>query len=230
MSNPFPIGVGFVPIPAPLLGELLSDIKDLNELKIILRCIWHIHQKKGTPRIIRRDELYSDPSVAQALGVYAEELERAVSAALNLAVSKGIFLEIEQLENGPAYVLNTEPERRSVLRTMHNDVARIQRKSETSYGATNRPTIFGVYEQNIGPLTPVISDRINEAQITYPEKWICEAIEIAAENGVRNWRYVAAVRANRLAGDMSDGKSGKNSEEDRLEPYKRAWKKYVRKV
>ena len=230
MFNPFPRGVEFVPIPAPLLGELLSDIKDLNELKIILRGIWHIHQKKGTPRVMYRDELYSDPSVAQALGAYAEELERAVDAALDLAVAKGIFMEIEQKENRPSYVLNTDSERRSVLRTMHNDELRNQPKSETRSVAINRPTVFGFYEQNIGPLTPIISDRINEAQTTYPEKWICEAIEIAAENGVRNWRYVAAVLANRLAGDMSDGKSGRNSEEDGLEPYKRAWEKYVRKV
>jgi len=56
-----------------------------------------------------------------------------------------------------------------------------------------RPNLFHLYEENIGPLTPLISDTLQEAEETYPLEWIEEAIRIAVQRNVRNWRYIDAI-------------------------------------
>ncbi len=55
------------------------------------------------------------------------------------------------------------------------------------------PNIFRLYEENIGPLTPMIADELTEAEQTYPPAWIEEAIRIAVENNKRNLRYIFAI-------------------------------------
>jgi DnaD/phage-associated family protein len=68
----------------------------------------------------------------------------------------------------------------------------------------NRPTIFALYEQNIGPLTPLIADTLKDAEATYPQSWIAEAVQIAVEVNKRNWRYIEAI----LRRWTTEGKSG----------------------
>ena len=38
-----------------------------------------------------------------------------------------------------------------------------------------RPNIFKLYEENIGPLTPLIADALKDAEETYPPEWVAEA-------------------------------------------------------
>ena len=61
---------------------------------------------------------------------------------------------------------------------------------------SDRPNIFSLYEANIGPLTPMIADLLQEAEQTYPVYWIEQAMKIAVENNVRRWRYVEAILAS----------------------------------
>ena len=44
-----PSGVRSVPVPAPLLGELLEDIGDLAELKCALRFFWLLAASTARP-------------------------------------------------------------------------------------------------------------------------------------------------------------------------------------
>lgn len=55
---------------------------------------------------------------------------------------------------------------------------------------------FKIYEQEIGGLTPMIADAIKDAEKTYPLDWIPEAIAIAVQKNIRNWKYVEAILAN----------------------------------
>lgn len=52
---------------------------------------------------------------------------------------------------------------------------------------------FKLYEENIGPLTPLIADALKDAEQMYPEEWIAEALEIAVLKNKRNWKYVEAI-------------------------------------
>jgi DnaD/phage-associated family protein len=56
-----------------------------------------------------------------------------------------------------------------------------------------RPTIFTLYEENIGPLTPLVADALKDAEETYPESWLSDAIDLAARNNKRSWSYCEAI-------------------------------------
>ena len=57
----------------------------------------------------------------------------------------------------------------------------------------DRPNIYMLYEENIGPLTPLIADRLRAAEEKYKPNWIADAIEKAVVSNVRSWRYVEAI-------------------------------------
>jgi DNA replication protein len=50
-----------------------------------------------------------------------------------------------------------------------------------------------VYEENIGPLTPILAERLAEAQAEHGDEWVIDAISVAVENNARRWSYAAAV-------------------------------------
>ena len=53
--------------------------------------------------------------------------------------------------------------------------------------------IFALVEQEIGELTPMMRDKVNDALNTYPYFWIPEAISIAVSRNARSWDYVEGV-------------------------------------
>ncbi len=77
-----------------------------------------------------------------------------------------------------------------------------------------RPNIYALYEQNIGPLTPILSETLQDAEKSYPADWIEDAIKIAVTRNVRNWQYVEAIlRSWKEKG--RDGTDRKSAEEKR---------------
>jgi len=65
------------------------------------------------------------------------------------------------------------------------------------------------YEQNIGPLTPMLGESIGRAIDEYTEGWVIDAIKIAAEKGIRNWSYVEGILKRWHAkGRRDDNKKG----------------------
>jgi len=84
---------------------------------------------------------------------------------------------------------------------------------------------FRVYEENIGPLTPLIADSIKdwENELKDPT-WIADAIQEAVKNNKRNWKYCEAIlkrwlkegQVSRKAGPKGK-KPGKKKES--LKPY-----------
>jgi DnaD/phage-associated family protein len=57
----------------------------------------------------------------------------------------------------------------------------------------DRPNAFRLYEQNIGPLTPLVADQIGRALEEYPADWIEDAMEEAVSYNRRSWRYMARI-------------------------------------
>ncbi len=71
-----------------------------------------------------------------------------------------------------------------------------------------RPNIFALYEQNIGLLTPLLAEKLQDAEGRYPIEWIEAAFEEAVSNNKRSWRYIERI-LERWAVE------GKNSGQDR---------------
>ena len=80
-----------------------------------------------------------------------------------------------------------------------------------------KSNIFKLYEENIGPITPLLSDMLREAEKNYPSEWFEEAFEIAVSRNIRNWKYVEAI----LARWKEKGKDERKDQQDIVKDAKR---------
>ena len=108
-------------------------------------------------------------------------------------------------------------------------------KDKNKNGGDDFSKICKTYENEIGLLSPGISDKIKMALEDYPAEWIEAAIDIAVANNKRNWAYILGI----LKRWKSDGfQNQKPKEEDRIKYLKELeaqkqkeideWNKYVR--
>ena len=91
----FPAGYKSTPVPNPLLSSLLEDINDLDELKVTLRTIWFLHQRRLFPASIRAEDLLSDRTTAAMLHASGAQLEERVSKGLEKAIRRGTLLAVQ---------------------------------------------------------------------------------------------------------------------------------------
>jgi len=75
--------------------------------------------------------------------------------------------------------------------------------------------VYVLYEQNIGLLTPMIVDQIEQAQQIYPEAWFEDAIREAVTYNRRSWRYVQRILQNWSQSGRGAGIGGTNEENRR---------------
>ena len=59
-----------------------------------------------------------------------------------------------------------------------------------------RPSVYKLYEENIGPLTPYTAELLRDAAKSYSEEWLEDAIKEAVHYNARSWRYVQAILHN----------------------------------
>jgi DnaD/phage-associated family protein len=72
--------------------------------------------------------------------------------------------------------------------------------------STTTTSLFSAYENNIGPITTMVADSLQDAEKTYPLQWITDAIKLAVENNKRNWRYCETILKRWQADGKDDGK------------------------
>ncbi len=222
----FPRGTQYTPVPSPLFGPLLERIDDLKELRCTLRIIWLMHHKKGHPRLLTEAELRSDPTLARLMGDTQEERSRALDGALRAAVLRGTLIAGSLRKNGATvnvYTLNTEAHRKAFeargIRPPSAPAPAEGDLDDTWAGSAQRPNAYALYEQNIGMLTPLVSEQIRQAEETYPSEWIEDAIKEAVRANVRNWRYIARILERWEFQGRTDGRPQEDSATVRRESY-----------
>ncbi|HFQ92784.1 MAG TPA: DnaD domain protein, partial [Anaerolineae bacterium] len=171
-------------------------IDNLAELKVTLYAFWALGQKEGKVRYLRLVDFLNDPEFVKGLGPTAEIAADNLLDGLERAVARGTFLHVN-IESADGkmdlYFLNTQKGRTAVDGITRGEWRPNPDEDEPITLLVERPNIFILYEQNIGPLTPLVADELRDAEQTYPPRWIEEAIQIAVENNVRKWRYVLGI-------------------------------------
>ena len=142
--------------------------------------------------------------MARGLGLALDEL-RAQSAQLGDAGEGGAGRRL--------YALNTEADRRAIGELLGDGGLAETEEDEPLASARERPNVFALYEDNIGMLSPMISEELKEAEQSYPEAWFEDAIKEAVANNKRSWRYVAAILDRWEREGRSDGGSGRYPKE-----------------
>lgn len=203
-------GVRYIPVPAPLFGELLQEIQDITELKIILRIIRLIHNKKGLERYVSIDELLADRVLSVGIGSMDLDSRRThILQSLESSEKRKILIKINRKDTGAfAYFLNTEFERQAIGKMKDFEH---QSDFEPWETGEDRPNIYSLYEQNIGILTPIVAEKIGEAEQRYPVEWIEEAITEAVSLNSRNWRYISRILERWEIEGKQNGESRKHS-------------------
>lgn len=167
-------------MPDSLFSALLPRITDLAELRVVLHALWRLQHMDSELRALSR----SDFSEIE-LGLDAAEVE----GGLGRAVADGILLRAGDGAQ-TRYLLNS-PQGRTAAQALADGTWSDDRGVSST--PLERPNVFGLYEQNIGPLTPLIADALKEAERSFPAEWIREAVELAAKNNKRSWSYCEAI-------------------------------------
>jgi len=205
----FPAGkVRTVSIPDPVFTELIPLIDDLAELKLTLHVLWRLGRQRGKLRYMRRADLASDQLLLSGLGQAPME---ALSEALRRAVERGTLLRVQAAVGETAeeiYFANTPKGRAAAEAIAHGEWPK-------GLESAGRPNIFTLYEQNIGMLTPLITDQLRAAEETYPADWIEDAFREAVSLNKRSWRYIQAILDRWHTEGRGDEAGRRPAEEDR---------------
>jgi DnaD/phage-associated family protein len=186
----FPEGkLALVTLPEQVFTELIPHIDDPDELKVILVVLCRLAKMRSdVSPWVTASELHRDAVIETALG--GQNVDRRLQQALSQAVERGALLAAPwQRADGDVEVryFANSPKGRAAVDAMQ--------RGESPQRATveERPNIFSLYEENVGPLTSLISEELMEAEETYPAAWIVDAFREAVRANKRNWRYIRAI-------------------------------------
>lgn len=221
----FPGGAKATVIPSSFFSELLPLIEDAAELRVTLYVFYALGRRKGYPHFVTERELRAEGPLLAALGDGNDAEPLALLASgLAMAVERGSLLRLEVEQDGcrEALITTNLPANRRAFEQVRDGRLAIGRvlPGESAPPASQRENVFHLYEQNIGPLTPLIAEELKEAEQLYPYEWLEEALKEAALQNKRSWRYTAAIlqrwategRTRETAGRDSDGAASARSQ------------------
>lgn len=215
----FPAGrLKTIALPALFFSELLPIIDNLAELRVTLYAFWALHRKDGQIRYLRRQDFLLDDILMDSLGKIRRVAETVLDDALERAVARGTLLPVSIESTGGTeslYFMNTERGRAAVEGIASGEWRPTGDPTEPVSLAAERPNIFVLYEQNIGPLTPLIAEQLRDAEQSYPLGWIEEAIGIAVNNNARKWAYISRILERWKEEGKHDASVGGDSTRDR---------------
>jgi len=112
---------------------------------------------------------------------------------LDAAVERGALLRVDA-GSQPLYFLNTPVSERAIegIRNGSLQLGRTLPAAQEPPKA-RRENVFQLYEANIGPITPLVAEALQEAEQLYPYEWLEEALREAALLNKRSWRYASRI-------------------------------------
>lgn len=205
----------FTQLPDTFFHQLLNQIEDAAELKVTLYFLWRVEHMDGSFRALQEADFD-----ARQLGLPVDEIR----SGLEKAVKRGTVLRVESAQE--VYFLLNSPRGRAALQAS-------QSGKWTPHGAGTdvpfeRPNIFRLYEENIGPLTPLIADALKDAEETYSAEWVAETIDLAVRNNKRSWRYCEAILKRWKEEGRAEKQDRRDAEKDRDKYTKGEYADYIK--
>jgi DNA replication protein len=207
----FPPRPEVTPLPNIFFSEVLPRLESPAEIKVVMQVFFLLSRKKGYPRFISYEELANDPVLIKGLGDAGGEFRGILAGALDNAAKQRIFLHIPvDIEGKPdeAYFINNEAEKDTLARISEGKlkIPNITIRKVEEAVVEQPSDIYNLYEQNIGMLTPILAEELQEAEHKYPAEWVQEAFRIALRSNVRNWKYINGILKRWEREGKQDGK------------------------
>jgi DnaD/phage-associated family protein len=209
----FPAGARAIAIPSLFFTAVLPCIEDPAELVVTVYFFFAHARKKGQPRFLTYAELAADGSLTAALGALPED---GLRRGLNAAVERGTLLRLAVEQNGGAelFFLNAPEGQRAVAAVKAGRVELGGLRVEGGASRAPLPSVFALYEENIGTIGPLIADELKDAETRYPREWIEAAFKEAVSLNKRSWRYIEAILKRYEAEGPDYEKAGRDTEGD----------------
>lgn len=212
----FPSRPEYVPIPKVFFSDILPAIEDPAELAVSLHLFRLLAARRGYPRAVPEQEVLSDRALGS--GLSGRDQAGAAARGLEAALARGTFIRAATPEGHGWVLLNTESDRRAAAAIAQGLVpAGGGAKAPIAYVQPQTRDIFSLYEQVVGLLSPIIAERLQEAENEYPAEWVEEAFRLAGEHNKRSWRYVETILERWKAEGKDDGKPGRNPPAKRVD-------------
>jgi DnaD/phage-associated family protein len=214
----FPARPDYTAVPALYLARVMPGVADIAELKSTLQAIQVMGRIKGPDRYVLFDELASSPAFMAGLGATPDEARDALRRGLEAAVARGVLVALRLRQGGretAAYALNHAPGQAALAKIERGEI----RLPDTAPAplelpAGPPPNIFKLYEQNIGLLTPMITEELKAAEKEYPAEWVRDAFREAVALNKRSWRYIQRVLEKWTSEGRSDGQTRQGASQD----------------
>jgi DnaD/phage-associated family protein len=204
----------FTQLPDTFFHQILKQVDDVAELKVTLYLLWRVEHMEGPFRALSKMDFN-----IKELGLSAEDITRG----LEKAVQRGSLLKIQK-ETAVYFLLNS-PRGRAGGQAIEN--GQWNPKTGISAPPIERPNIFRLYEENIGPLTPLIADALKDAEETYSPEWIADAIAYAVEYNKRNWKYCETILKRWKDEGRGEKQDRHDAEEDRRKYVEGKYSDYI---
>jgi DnaD/phage-associated family protein len=205
----------FTRLPGSFFRRLLGEIEDAAELKVTLYFLWRAEHSERPVHALRERDF--DP---RSLGLAADAIRRGLESAVRRGTLLGHAGEAETV-----YFLNSPRGRAAAESFAKGGLG--EAALEPSAEPVERPNVFKLYEENIGPLTPLIADALKDAEATYRPEWIEDAIGLAVKNNKRSWKYCEAILKRWKEEGRGEKQDRRNAEKDRDRYVKGEYADYV---
>jgi DnaD/phage-associated family protein len=152
----------------------------------------------------------------------SNQLDWMPTETLQALLQCGLLLKFATDTDGKTIFLPGTPSGRANLSQLEKRQLRLDDLKPSTEAVRERPNLFKLYEDNIGPLTPMVSDLLQEDAREYPADWFEDAIKEALSHNARKWSYVRAILKN-----WKENGREKTHEKDsqRLEKFKELYRK-----
>lgn len=219
-------------VPNLFFSDLLPVIDNLAELKVTLYAFWALTQKEGQVRYLRLTDFMNDSEFVKGFGPTIDLSTHTLLDGIERAVARGTLLHVN-VEGAQGamelYFLNTVKGRAAVEGITRGEWRPNPDEDEPITLLVERPNIFVLYEQNIGPLTPIIADELRDAEQTFPVSWVEEAIKLAVANNVRKWRYVLSILERWRQEGKTDGVGRRDTQKELRQQIPEEYKDIVKR-
>jgi DnaD/phage-associated family protein len=217
--------INFDRIPALFFSELMPKIDHLGELKVTLYVLWRLDHMEGDFRYLTVSDFLEDTLFMEGLSDSPEIRTTLLDESLARCVKRGTLLESTIHQGSKQIVLYffNSPKGRAAIEAIETQSWHpLEFDSQPPIELVpERPNIFQLYEENIGPVTPLLAEALGDAEDEYPASWIEEAFQIAVEKNVRNWRYIAAILRRWQERGFDVREERKRAEEDSSKDFRR---------
>lgn len=188
-------------VPEWFLVDTAPRISSIEEMQVCLAVFRILAMRGGYETPIDDRSIVRDPVLRQALKYPggAKSSDQRIDKGLELALGRNTLIRV-LADSGARqvwwYFLNTAVNRvaiNAIQRGALRAPSIMWETDGTPAVSVERPSVYRTYEQNIGPLTPLIADQLSSALDEFPSDWIEDAIEESVSYNRRSWRYILRI-------------------------------------